>query len=263
MERKRLKGALTLEACVSLTAFIFAMLTLSYMIQTYYIYNAIDSATAEVIEDMATKVYFLDQLGLVDAYDTVKNNNAETKEKFDKIVNNIQSTANTGSSVSENIFSFSEEVSDIGGAKGFLAKIMAIVEARGKIIEKIKTISSQMNDISDMSSQIFLDSKELASKPSKLAQFALTSAGESAVEYMLSKYVIYKIEDSLGGNIDSYRIRELDVNFGDNHLLYDAGGMDKLITINVEYSIGVPLFFAPEAKLDKKIKKTVRAWVGD
>ncbi|MDO4766002.1 MAG: hypothetical protein Q4A29_08070 [Eubacteriales bacterium] len=263
--KKRKKGAMTLEAAIALPIYIFSILTLSYMIQAYYIENTIDAATATILQDVATKVFYLDQLGVIEAGDMIAE---RTKSKGDSIKANIEkgsgetdSDKGTDSPFEFSIGGAGEKLIDAWINGGVITIFKALLPFKGELTgqfeKSIKKMSSGNKTIADVFGK-GRDAKGLG----------LTIMSETfsiGLEYVLSHYILTELRREMGENAHHFRIRSFEVDMGDQGILYTdkASGLNRLLTVNVRYKIGIPLFIAPEIELERTTRKTIRAWVGE
>lgn len=268
--KKKKKGALTIEACVSLMVYIFAMLALSYLIQAYYIENAIDAAASMVMRDLAGKAYYLDQLGVIEATDMIAERTKEVSPKIKASIERAEKLYDDAKYVKDDIFGFKV------GEKG---EEMIRAFKQGKIISGFKKLAGFKEELTTELGDSFtkieqgVSSGKALLKDGKAMSQDLKGVGISIIEtgiskgiqYMLSRYILSEIRIQLGSKAEYFRIRELELDMGSNGLLYkdETSGIDRLITVNINYKVGIPLFFAPEVEMKRTVRKTVRAWIGE
>lgn len=270
IRNNRKKGALTIEACVSLTVYIFAMLALSYIIQSYYVENLMDAATATVMQDLAGKAYYLDQFGVIEATDAIAERTKDISPKIRATVERAQSMYDDAKYVKDDIFSFNI------GEKG---KEMISAFRSGNIIKGFQKINGFREELVDDFEDSFarvrhgmktgkatLKDGIAMSKDLKGVGISLVETGISkGIQFLLAQYILTQVRMQLGERAELYRIRELEIDMGENGLLYKdtATELDRLITVNIRYKVAIPLFIAPEVEMKRTIRKTVRAWIGE
>ena len=268
--KKRYQGALTLEAAIVLPIYIFAVLTLSYMIQSYYVHDVIDAAATAALQDMANKFFYLDQLGVIEAADKIAERTKITSEKLEATIEKGNQAVDDVTSDKDDIMSFS--VGDAGKSfinawkKGnVLSIIKGLLSFKSELTGQFKGTFGKLKDSKQDITDIFSNGKDLLGDSNGLG-LKLVSAGVSkGLQYILSRYMLGQVRSRMGVNADRYRIHSISLDMGDNGILYtDKGtGLDRLLTVNIKYTIGIPLFVAPEVKMEKTVRKTIRAWIGD
>lgn len=267
---KRKKGALTLEAAVVLPVYIFSMLTLAYMIQTYYIHTTIDAVTAQVMLDIAGKTFYLDQLGVIEFGDKIAERTKASNEKITATIEKGKKVYEESAEIKDSIASFAlgssgqELLSNwrSGNVIGILNTLPAfrkeLFSGFGNTYDRMKNTYSDVMDIFD-------GGKDLMSDPKGLG-LSIAGMGTSAgIRYLLSRHILAMIRAELGQNAQYYRIRQMEISMGENGLLYaeKEAKLDRLLTVTVKYKVGIPLFIAPEIELERTVHKTVRAWIGE
>lgn len=268
--KKRYKGALTVEAAIALPIYIFAMLTLSYMIQSYYIQNTIDAAATTVMQDIGAKLFYLDQLGVIEAGDMIAERTKGTSEKIDAVIEKSKQVVSDVGDVKDSLLSFS-----LGSAGqnlvsawkgGSILKILkSLLPFKNELMGQFKGSFQKLKDSKTNVMDIFGKSKEILNDPKGLGLTIASKGVSKGLQYIMSRYILSAIREQMGINADRFRIRSMQLDMGDNGLLYtdSDSGLDRLLTVNIKYKIGIPLFIAPEVELEKTVRKTVRAWIGE
>lgn len=268
--KKKYRGALTLEAAVALPVYIFAVLTLSYMIQSYYVQDLIDAAAAATIQDVGNKFFYLDQMGVIEIGDVIAERTKKSNEKLEATIEKSKQVAEDAVAVKNDILSFS--LGDAGKAlvsawkKGKVIPIIkSLLPFKTELMGQFKGTFSKLKDSKQNIMDIFGNVKDLASDPKGLGLSLVSKGVSKGLQYFISSYMLKEIRHRMGPNADRYRIRSMTVDMGDNGILYTdkATGLDRLLTVNVKYKIAIPLFIAPEIVMEKTVRKTVRAWIGD
>lgn len=267
---KKKKGALTLEAAITLPVYIFAMLTLAYMIQIYYIHTTIDAVAAQTLQDIAGKTFFLDQLDLIEAGDKIAQKTKGTNQKIEAVIKKGKSVYANAGEIKDGIASFQLGPSGQslinhwknGDVFGILKEISnfrkELLTSFDGTYDKMKTSYQEVGDI-------FATGKELMADPKTLGLSLVSTGVSKGIQYLLSRYILSAVRKELGANAHLYRIRSMEVTMGKNGILYkhEESQLDRLLTVTIKYKIGIPLFLAPEVELERTVHKTVRAWVGE
>ncbi|RRD95061.1 hypothetical protein EII17_04630 [Clostridiales bacterium COT073_COT-073] len=269
MEKKK-KGALTLEAAVTLPVYIFTMLTLAYMIQVYYIHNTIDAVAAQVLQDIAGKTFYLDQLGLIEAGDRIAERTKGTDQKIEAVIEKGKAAYANTKEVKDSIASF--ELGESGKNllshwKGgnLLGILKELPRFRKELIGNFGGTYDQMKNTYKDVTDIYASGKELLADPKGIGLSLISTGVSKGMQYLLSRYILSAVRRGLGENAHHYRIRKMEITMGENGILYSNkdAKIDRLLTVNIKYKIGIPLFLAPDIELERTVNKTVRAWVGE
>lgn len=268
--KKKYRGALTLEAAVVLPVYIFAVLTLSYMIQSYYVQDLIDAAAAAAIQDVGNKFFYLDQMGVIEIGDVIAERTKKSSEKLEATIEKSKQVAEDAAAVKDDILSFS--LGDAGKALVSAwknGKVIPIIKSllpfKKELTGQFKGTLGKLKDSKQNITEIFGNVKDLASDPKGLGLSLVSKGISKGLQYFISSYMLKEIRHRMGPNADRYRIRRMTVDMGDNGILYTdkSTGLDRLLTVNVKYKIAIPLFIAPEIEMERTVRKTVRAWIGD
>lgn len=254
-----------MEAAIALPIYIFAMLTLSYMIQSYYIENTIDAAAAGVMQDIAGKFFYLDQMGVFEAGDMIAE---RTKNKGGKLEAKIEKGgAEPGDGqAEENATDFTigdagQQLIDAWRDGGVLTILKALLPFKGELKDQFSGKFKQLSKGSKTLMDVFGSAKDAKG-------LGLGIASETVMfglEYMLTYEILCDIRARMGEEAYKFRIRSFEIDMGDEGILYTDSktGLDRLLTVNIKYKVGIPLFIAPEVELERTIRKTIRPWVGE
>ncbi len=253
-----------------LPIYIFAVLTLTYLIQSYYVNDVIDAAATAALQDMGNKFFYLDQLGVIEVADRIAERTKNTSEKLEATIEKGKQVVDDVTSAKDDIMSFS-----LGGAgKSFInawkkGKVLSIIKGllpfKSELTGQFKGTFGKLKNSKQNITEIFNNGKDLLSDPKGLGLTVASKGISKGLQYVLSRYMLGQVRSRMGVNADRYRIHSMTLDMGDNGILYtDKGtGLDRLLTVNIKYTIGIPLFIAPEMKMEKTVRKTIRAWIGD
>lgn len=263
--KKKNQGALTLEAAIVLPVYVFAILTLSYMIQSYYVQDLIDAAAAAAIQDVANKFFYLDQMGVIDITDQIAARTKDSSEKLEATIEKSKQVVDDAVAIKDDIFSLGDVGKVFASKKGVIQIIKALLPFKKELMGKFKDVFGKLKNSKQNVQDIFGNVKDLASDPKGLGLTLATKSVSKGLQYFISSYMLKEIRGRMGQNADRYRIRRMTVDMGENGILYTDKntGLDRLLTVNIKYKIAIPLFIAPEVEMEKTVRKTIRAWIGD
>ena len=146
-----------------------------------------------------------------------------------------------------------------------LTIIKGLLPFKSELTGQFKSTFGKLKNSKQNITEIFNNGKDLLSDPKGLGLTVASKGISKGLQYLLSRYMLGQVRSRMGVNADRYRIHSISLDMGDNGILYtDKGtGLDRLLTVNIKYKIGIPLFIAPEMKMEKTVRKTIRAWIGD
>lgn len=244
-------GSYTIEACISLVAFLLAIMFVYMQIKTMVCETIMQHAVNGMATEMATYVYVLNRAGLV------INNNAD---KFKDVDNAYEAAkdaySNTSSFYTKNINTFTDiytelEGGDIKGAastayssaKGFSGDAGSVVASIKNMVEMIKNIDVQQT-----------------------AKDGVRAAGENALKkgsnIVLGQYYNWKLDAYLPGSradfCKAYMIDPDSISFENSRIFPTVKNDNVLVAVTYETK---PAFnFIPGNRKIVKVGCTA-AWV--
>ena len=142
------KGALTVEACISLTIFLMVFLTILYLMRIVLAYGVVQHSINQVAKEISSYTYFYAASGLKSVDDTIQSSTQSGKKRFNESAESIvnvytefeklgKTTGGISGAITDGDFNkldgvISELESNIGGTKdaisGATDTIKSIVE---------------------------------------------------------------------------------------------------------------------------------------
>ncbi len=254
---KKEEGALTVEACLSLTVFLMVFLTIMYIVRIVFAYGIVQHALNQAAKEISSYSYFYALTGLQDVDNTIQSSTSAGIKRFDQDANNIVNVYNEFGKLGNAAGDVTTNVNngDVEGTVNSLIQLGKNAETFNEAVGPAKdTIVSIVNDP--------------ISAIKAVGNVLISGANETAKTLVygeITRALMAKYIESGGYDAADTRLKNLRVVDGIRGLNFSASSFwsnGEDIEIIVCYTIDpvFPIKFVDKLNLMNKIK--VRGWNG-
>jgi AAA+ ATPase superfamily predicted ATPase len=256
---KNSKGALTVEACLSLTIFLMVFVTILYIMRIVFAYEIVQHALNQTAKEFSTYSYYYAVSGLADINGKIQSSTSEGISSFNENVTNVV-----------NVYDKFGELG--GGVKEVGSNIQS-----GNIDSTISSIQSLNGTYSEFKESIGSAKetfKSIAENPvaaiKSVGSVFLNGGNESAKTFLcgeisrslMAKYISTSGYDAANKRLSNLRIKDGLEGLDFSSSVFWASGGENDIELVVCYTIDpvFPFKIIDELNLVNKVK--VRGWSG-
>lgn len=192
--RKARRGSVTIEACISVIAFLFVMLAILFMINISRTQMLLQAAVDKAALEISQYMYLYKVSGLYDVDITVQNQGAQAAATIDKAAQNVDGLAQGLSALSTGIKQGSGQIGadlSTGNVAGLINTVKTAVDENKDVAQEIKANAIALKDI-------FMEIKgDPIQFLKNVAALGVSAMGNEAKSYLFSLFAAALVEDSL------------------------------------------------------------------
>lgn len=252
------KGALTVEACISLTIFLMVFLTILYLMRIVLAYGVVQHSINQVAKEISSYTYFYAASGLKSVDDTIQSSTQSGKKKFNESVESVV-----------NVYTEFEKLGSTAGNIGSAVSDGDINKLNGAINELGTNISGTKEAISGAADTIKSIVEDPIGALKAVGSVILSGANETAKTAIcgeISRGLMAKYISPDGYAAADARLKKLRIIDGLGGLNFSAStfwsnGSDIEIVVCYTIDPVFPIDVIDEINLMNRV--TVRGWNGE
>jgi hypothetical protein len=258
-QSKNLKGSLTVEAALILPWFLFAVMSIIYLVKVTYIHNHIQYAITESANNMAVHAYLLESAHIIDTQQEVYSNFLDesvihkhnTISDINKIENVIKGLTSYNISINNK-----RELGDLKfSASSAAENIEKIKKFKNNVVNCLDSTYKSINTIFEGLIILVEDTNYLATTYKKVGmEYANSLIGEKIIKTYMKSY------------ISKSQYNNWNIVNGANGMDYSHSEFmlkDDNIRIVVKYKVRIPFPLPKNLEIPIVQSIKVRAWVGN
>lgn len=143
---KENKGAVTVEACISLTIFLMIFVTILYIIRIVFAYGIVQHALNQTAKEFSTYTYYYAVSGLGDINGTIQSSTKDGIDSFNKNVTNIVNVYDSFNTLRGSV----KEAKNSDSSGGISGAIDSVKNTSGAYEDFIKSLGSAAETIASI-----------------------------------------------------------------------------------------------------------------